>query len=235
MSPCLKGVQQLELGSCRNPLGEAQESPMGPQRAGNHSMGTPTGMAPINRAWGHSPGSPRPDPGTPCRYQTSCWTSATALQSTMLTPSSIQGPDCSPSRANGLFSFPWKVEEHGSSKKPSEVPCYINSPVGSMTKVLLCCWTIEWIIYSYPPRLAIKQLTTLKITKKKEGGGEGGTFYKNSLFKHGLKKNNKFLFSKRGKYIILFTAEGFKATIQDWNFSQFTHVRYLHFGGSYIV
>lgn len=43
MSPCLKGVQQLELGSCRNPLGEAQETPMGPQRAGNHSMGTPQG------------------------------------------------------------------------------------------------------------------------------------------------------------------------------------------------
>lgn len=73
---------------------------------------------------------------------------------------------CSRFQSDELFSFPQKVEEHQGRKKPSEVPLYINSPVGSMTKVLLCCWTMEWIIYSYPPRLAIKQLTTLKIAKK---------------------------------------------------------------------
>lgn len=119
------------------------------------------------------------------------------------------------------------MEEHQGRKKPSEVPCYINNLVGSMTKVLLCCWTIEWIIYSYPPRLAIKQLTTLKITKK-------GPFTKTACLNMAFKKII-ILFSKRGKYIILFTAKSFKATIQGWNFSQLTHVRYLHFGGSYIV
>lgn len=46
---------------------------------------------------------------------------------------------CSPSRSGGLFSFPQKMEEHQRRKKPAEVPHYINSPVGSMTKVLLCC------------------------------------------------------------------------------------------------
>ena len=46
---------------------------------------------------------------------------------------------CSHSRSDELFSFPQKVEEHQGRKKPSEVPRHINSPVGSMTKVLLCC------------------------------------------------------------------------------------------------
>lgn len=185
-----KGYGNWSLAHAGTHWVKPRKLPRGRRRLGDRSRdpqhGDPHGVAPIKRAWGHSPGSPWPDPATPCCYQTYWWTSATALQSTMLTPSCIPGPHCSPSHANRLFSFPWKVEEHGSSKKPSEVPCYINSPVGSMTKVLLCCWTIEWIIYSYPPRLAIKQLTTLKITKKKRG--VGGTFYKNSLFKHGLKK-----------------------------------------------
>lgn len=99
---------------------------------------------------------------------------------------------CPPARVD-YFLFPKKVEEHQRRKKPAEVPCYINSPVGSMTKVLLCCWTIEWIIYSYPPRLAIKQLTTLKITKKKRGGV---SFYKNRLFKHGFQKKKKNCFQR---------------------------------------
>lgn len=43
-----------------------------------------------------------------------------------------------PTQMNYSF-FTQKVEEHEGRKKPSEVPHYINSPVGSMTKVLLCC------------------------------------------------------------------------------------------------
>lgn len=50
-----------------------------------------------------------------------------------------RGDRCSCSRSDELFSFPQKVEEHQGRKTPSEVPHYINSPVGSMTKVLLCC------------------------------------------------------------------------------------------------
>lgn len=86
-----------------------------------------------------------------------------------------------------------------------------------------------------PTKISNKATNHTKDNKKKKGGW-GEPFTKTACLNMVSKKNNNtFLFSKRGKYIILFTTESFKATIQDRNFSQLTHVRYLHFGGSYIV